>query len=265
MFQRIKDLVADFPWDDEVKPKGSFFFIKDTIYNNANFMISQILNIYLKKNDGVSLIAATQNYAHYLNTLKRTGQNIVPYITREQLTYIDLFSNCNDWVPEDLPFIEETHQSWTEPPSNALKLQLKDNNEQEYYTKIVKKIEQSLDKQEGNPSIIIDNLTNLFDRTQNKALLYTFVCSLIQLCKTHAKKPSLFILSTCTFDQDLQRLLGIIESYADSIIEVFENPSGYQKDIAGQIVIKVKKNNKIAKFLYSLTENSVEIKDTYTI
>lgn len=40
MLQRIKDLNADFPWDDENKPKGSFFFIKDTIYNNANFMIS---------------------------------------------------------------------------------------------------------------------------------------------------------------------------------------------------------------------------------
>jgi len=49
------------------------------------------------------------------------------------------------------------------------------------------------------------------------------------------------------------------------VIETFDNPSGYQKDIAGQLIVKVKKMNKVAKFHYALTENTVEIKDTYTL
>lgn len=60
-------------------------------------------------------------------------------------------------------------------------------------------------------------------------------------------------------------MLALIESNADVVIETFDNPSGYQKDIAGQLIVKVKKMNKVAKFHYALTENTVEIKDTYTL
>jgi len=36
------------------------------------------------------------------------GVSIEPFIAKEQLVYIDLYSQAWDWLPSDIPFTEET-------------------------------------------------------------------------------------------------------------------------------------------------------------
>lgn len=139
ILETLKNKCAELPWEEDPdrRPKGQFFLIKDTLFTNANFLITQIVASHLKKSENVSLVSASQNYGHYQSTLKRVGQSIVPAITKKQLVYVDLFSAVNDWLPADLPFVETTHAFYAEPPSSVLKLTLQDNKEHEYYTKII--------------------------------------------------------------------------------------------------------------------------------
>ncbi len=116
MFTKLNEICPDLPFDDEKKPASEFIMIKDTLFTNGNFIISNILNSYLRKNDPIILIAAHQSYAHYLNVSKRMGLSLEPFLSKRTLQYIDLFSQSSSWIPQDLPFTETTSNFWQECP-----------------------------------------------------------------------------------------------------------------------------------------------------
>ena len=55
------------------------------------------------------------------------GSNIEPFIKDGSLTYIDIFNSFNDWIPEELPYTEETTSLWTALPPKVIKIGPKSN------------------------------------------------------------------------------------------------------------------------------------------
>ncbi len=63
----------------------------DSIESDGNFMISSIINSYLKNKKKVIFVAFKNNYAHYLSASKKLGLSIELNIKNENLVYIDCF------------------------------------------------------------------------------------------------------------------------------------------------------------------------------
>jgi hypothetical protein len=58
MFTKLNEICPELPFDEEKKPISEFILIKDTLFTNGNFLVSNILNSYMRKNDPIIFIAA---------------------------------------------------------------------------------------------------------------------------------------------------------------------------------------------------------------
>jgi Uncharacterized conserved protein (DUF2348). len=124
-------------------------YIEDKINCSAGFLISSLIDFYLKNTDGVVFVGVQQNYAHYFSLSKRLGNNIEPHISSGNLTYIDFFNGLTDWIPEDLPLTEETTIFWNPLPTKALSMKITVNNATEVLEKLYQKIVESISKKNG--------------------------------------------------------------------------------------------------------------------
>ncbi|KRX03258.1 hypothetical protein PPERSA_09270 [Pseudocohnilembus persalinus] len=271
MFHQISELIPEFPLQEEKTPKNQFFLIKDTIQNEANFIISSLLNFFIKKinlqqlesdtnkENQILFIGAHQNYAHYLATSKKMGCSLEGYITKKQLQYIDLMSEANDWIPQDLPYTEKTSVNFVQPPQMVKKLTFSEQNQEKTMQSLLNIVKDAI--KDGKKQIIIDNLTSIYNCLDNKEIVFQFYSELHQIIKQQPD-VNLYMLTTCLPDLKQLKIISLIERYADIIMEFQQNPSGYQQDVAGQLIIKFS-NEKFFKFIVQLTENSVTISRSY--
>jgi archaellum biogenesis ATPase FlaH len=63
----------------------------DSIDSDGNFLVSSLINSYLKNKNKVVFVAFKNNYAHYLNVSKKLGFSIEMNIKNDNLVYIDAF------------------------------------------------------------------------------------------------------------------------------------------------------------------------------
>ena len=118
--------------------------IQDDLSNSANFIISNLIDFYVKNNDSVVFVGLQQNYAHYYSISKRIGSSLEPYIKSDTLIYLDFFSTINDWIPEDLPLTEEATLFWGTLPPKAIRMKINDGCAEDVmktlYDEIIKQI-----------------------------------------------------------------------------------------------------------------------------
>ncbi len=124
-------------------------YIEDKINCSAGFLVSSLIDFYLKNGDGVVFVGLQQNYAHYFSLSKRLGNNIEPHISSENLTYIDFFNGLTDWIPEDLPLTEETTIFWNPLPSKAISMKITPENSAQILEKLYKTIVDKMAKKNG--------------------------------------------------------------------------------------------------------------------
>ena len=120
--------------------------LSDTINLSGNFLISNLLEFYLKNSDKVIFMAFQNNYAHYLTISKKLGMNIEPHLKKDNLFYIDGVENIIDWVPLDIPFTEDRPWSWADLPKKAYKFQL---STKKYFENLIKEIVKKLDEEDN--------------------------------------------------------------------------------------------------------------------
>lgn len=125
-------------------------YVEDRISCPAHFIVSSVLDYYLKNNDGVIFVALQQNYAHYYSISKRIGNSLDPHLKSELLTYIDFFNSLTDWVPEDLPLTEEATIFWNPLPPKVIKMKIEDNEGEALMNKLYDTIVKELEKKKGD-------------------------------------------------------------------------------------------------------------------
>jgi len=177
------------------------------------------------------------------------------------LTYIDLFTSQNDWIAEDIPYTEETSQLWTPLPSKAVKLGPV-ASVSELLPQVYKNIEECLAKKKGNPCIIFDNVSVLLEDEESVKAVCSLVNSLWELSQSHELKPTVYVTVTRNIlNEGGEKLVKIWRKSADCLIDVMPNPSGFSKDISGQIRFSgnggYKKDTAQVKF--KLYENKVDV------
>ena len=182
MFEKLCEIYPDFKYALDRKPQckntllslvksiAQVFYIEDKVNCSAHFVISSLLDFYLKNNDSAIFVGLQQNYAHYYSISKRMGNSLDPHIKSESLTYIDFFTSLTDWVPEDLPLTEEGTIFWNPLPPKAIKMKIESDQGEALMNSLYETIVSNLEKKKGiihlskdtktkgNCGIIIDNL-----------------------------------------------------------------------------------------------------------
>lgn len=131
------------------------FLIEDRLNCSAHFIISSLLDFYLKSNDSVIFVGLQQNYGHYYSISKRIGNSLDPHLKSDALTYIDFFSSLTDWVPEDLPLTEETTIFWNPLPPKAIKLKIEKDNSEAVMSELYELIKKNLSLKKGLRRIFV--------------------------------------------------------------------------------------------------------------
>lgn len=188
--------------------------------------------------------------------MKKFGINLETFINNGLIIYIDLFSKGVDWIPEDLPMTEEKPFFWADLPLKALRVEFKEN-EEEFIGEITGFIEKNKEKLTSK-AIIIDNIGYLANILDNKGILISFLEFFIDL----SKEISIYCLITKDlYDKFSCYLIDLLKTSTDFDIVLIENPSGYSRDLNGQIQICLKQERKQFVYLYKLIENTLKIEN----
>jgi len=262
MFEKLCEIYPDFKYTDTAKPASKTFYIEDRINCSAHFIISSLLDFYLKSNDSVIFVGLQQNYGHYYSISKRIGNSLDPHLKSDALTYIDFFSSLTDWVPEDLPLTEETTIFWNSLPPKAIKLKVEKDNSESVMNELYELIQENLKTKKGNCAIVIDNLSTLLSLNVDIKSILTFYNKVQELVISSEKKPSFYFVMTPEILSLEQRKISLLlEKNCDYFFKLYPNPSGFSQDVHGQLEA-IYKNTTVPKehiFKFKLLENKVEL------
>jgi archaellum biogenesis ATPase FlaH len=239
----FKEINTALSWKDEYCPIGEFITIKDTSVDGY-FLLHHFLNSFLINKKRVVLTSLHNNYFHFENVQTRLSMSL----QNDNLKFINGMTLYSKLLKPDY---ESGPQSWSSPyiktiekPKNIIELQLDPKN---VLSSIYKQIMDSFGS-DLPELIIVDHVNPLF-------LQHGFFEFLNALKSLTAKKITILIM--VQQDESAWDMINYIHHVSDLVFTVNNLPTGYSKDVHGQLVIT--KENFESKLHFKTFDASVKL------
>jgi KaiC/GvpD/RAD55 family RecA-like ATPase len=219
---------------------GKFVLIKDTLKGEGAVLLHHFLFGFLRPVRGrVCLISTEQSLFHYTFVAKKLALDLKKCQANGRLRYINALSHPFTWTLDTNTSTDTTSQQ--KQPTETFSLELGNNDEEEsnalkpLYEKIKSFVEEGGDEER---CIIIDNVSNIANAFLNPIhpLDWLHYCNI--LVKQSSKKVCLVALVHEDVEDAVdQSFVRSLVYKADLVMSVDGLPSGYSKDVNGQVVV----------------------------
>ncbi|XP_054717115.1 elongator complex protein 6-like [Uloborus diversus] len=226
------DVITTLRLQESFLKKNFLFVTKDTL-SDLNFVLSDVISFYSKKNFSIILVNVAQSNSHYNHLLLKSGMNMRSLRDKGKIKVIDVFSEAEkilcDSENEKCSFFQNFNHG--NGDTNSLKC---------LYISIKEAFEELCHKEESNCIVVIDEISMLMNVGLNMRSLQPFIQCCYSLCvKNVTPKCTFLIGSICdVFDEENSLLVSYLHHLADVRIQVEGLKTGYSQQVDGKITLE---------------------------
>eukprot|EP00761_Pharyngomonas_kirbyi_P007206 gb/GECH01007216.1/.p1 GENE.gb/GECH01007216.1/~~gb/GECH01007216.1/.p1 ORF type:complete len:285 (+),score=75.72 gb/GECH01007216.1/:1-855(+) len=250
MSSAFTELNSALQWPSHHLPQGQFVLIKDCLESEGSFLLFKFLQSYLSsdseiqntknRNKKVCLVSFDNTYIHYASIAKKLGVNLDADGENGSFQFYNGLSSPYDWNGDELnsplvgvtPLTALTDKSTCENQQNVSHIKHVKANVED----VISKIKTAFgDSEEDFPDcVLVDHADPIL---KNEKEAFEFFQALKQM--TNSKKEPAII--TCVHSdggEKIERWIRSAEHRSDLIFSVSGLPTGYSKEVHGQVTVK---------------------------
>ncbi|ELR14779.1 angiotonin transactivated protein 1 isoform 2, putative [Acanthamoeba castellanii str. Neff] len=227
-----RELSTILNWPEPHFPTGKFILIRDSLEADGAVLLPHFVFGYLKANKRALLVGLEQSFFHYSGVGRKLACNLKAAQTKQQFMYINALSTPYDW---SAPSTSSAPAVAATPGLDSWSL---GENEDAAFKSLYHKVKAFVESSEAMDEvcIVIDNLSVLLETCQRPALVLDLVHYLQAFIRRTENRASLVVLVHGDVEDD-QKLVKALEHRADIIMSASGLPSGYSKEVNGQLLV----------------------------